>query len=260
MRGRHGIASQGIDRRSRVGINRASMRKNASCEIAVEPSIATALRRPRMAFSAVSRPWRTGIPNSSSSVGNREKSSVIGALADRRVACATSSITGHSTLCSGLSVLALPHHCAPMLPAVSPFSSRGDVNGTTGCDQCQKLRLLTLCRSVVVIAAEPEETRDGAVADPVEEHQAPAKSRRRNAQGCKGMPSIVLAISERALTVLPGFPPMDRREAHEEGTLGKRRAELAPRLCVEDRPPFERVLLGCVVVHGGRLAEPLDRR
>jgi hypothetical protein len=45
---------------------------------------------------------------------------------------------------------------------------------------------------------------------------------------------------------------MDRREPDEEGTLGKRRAELAPRLRVEDRPPLESVLLGCVVVHGGR--------
>jgi hypothetical protein len=74
------------------------------------------------------------------------------------------------------------------------------------------------------------------------------------------MPSIVLAISERAFAVLPGFPPMDRREAHEEGILGKRRAEVGPRVRVEDRPPFESVLLGCVVVHGGRIAEPLDRR
>ena len=74
------------------------------------------------------------------------------------------------------------------------------------------------------------------------------------------MPSIVLAISERALTVLPGFPPMGGREADEEGPLGKRRDELAPRLRVEDRPPFESVLLGCVVVYGGGVAEPRDRR
>src|SRR5450759_222539 len=74
------------------------------------------------------------------------------------------------------------------------------------------------------------------------------------------MADIVLAITERALTVLPGFPPMYRREAHEEGTLGQPRADLAPRLRVEERPPFESVLLGCVVVHGGRVAEPIDRR
>ena len=45
MRGRQGIASQGIDRPSCVGINRESMRKNAACEIDVEPSMASALRR-----------------------------------------------------------------------------------------------------------------------------------------------------------------------------------------------------------------------
>src|ERR1017187_5159638 len=119
----------------------------------------------------------------------------------------------------------------------------------TRCDQCQKLRLLTLCHSVVVTAAEPEETSNGAVADSVEEYQAPTKSGRRNAQGCKCMPSIVLAISERAFAVLPGFPPMDRREAHEEGILGKWRAEVGPRVRVEARQTFDSVYLQCVVVH-----------
>ena len=236
------------------------MRKNASCEIAVEPSIATALRRPRIAFSAVSRPWRTGVPKSSSSVGNPEKSS-----RDRRASGSSRglrNLVDHGPLDAVLGA----QRVGPAAPLCADAACRQPVQKlrrrqwTTGCDQCEKLRLLTLRRPVVVTAAEPEETRDGAVADPVEEHQAPAESRRRNAQGCKCMPSIVLAVSERALTVLPGFPPMDRREPHEEGTLGKRRAELAPRLRVEDRPPFESVLLGCVVVHGGRVAEPLDRR
>src|SRR5579864_8460651 len=117
-----------------------------------------------------------------------------------------------------------------------------------------------LCRPVVVTAAEPEESSYEAIAHPVEEHQAPAKGRRRNAKRCEGVPRIVLAVAERALAVLPGFPPMHRREAHEEGTLGKRRAELAPRLRVEDRPPFETVFLGRVVVHSRRVGEPIDRR
>src|SRR6185312_9921415 len=130
----------------------------------------------------------------------------------------------------------------------------------TGCDQYEKLRLLTLCLPVVIIAAEPEESSDEAIAHPVEEHQTPAKSRRRNAQRCKGVPRIVLAVAERALPVLPRFPPMYRGEAHEEGALGKRCAELAPRRRVENRPSLESVLLGCVVVHGGCVAEPIDRR
>jgi hypothetical protein len=69
--------------------------------------------------------------------------------------------------------------------------------------------------SQVLSAAEPEETRDGAVAYPIEKHQAPTKSR-RNAQACKYMPNIVvLALAERVLTVPPGFSLVDRREAHE---------------------------------------------
>ena len=51
------------------------------------------------------------------------------------------------------------------------------------------------------------------------------------------MTDIVLAVSKCALTVLPGFAPVDRREAHEEGAVGGRREELTPRLRVEDRPP-----------------------
>ena len=200
------------------------------------------------------------MPKSSSYVGNPEKSSVIGALADRRVACATSSITGQSTLRVGAQRVGLAAPLCADGACRQPVQKPRRRRWKTGCDQCEKLRLLTLCRPVVVTAAEPEESSDGFIAHPVEEHQAPAKSRRRNAQGCKGVPRIVLAVAERALAVLPGFPPMHRREAHEEGTLGKRRAELAPRLRVEDRPPFESVLLWCVVVHGGRVAEPIDRR
>src|SRR5579864_2038936 len=117
-----------------------------------------------------------------------------------------------------------------------------------------------LCRPVVVTAAEPEESSYDSMAHPVEEHQAPAKGRRRNAQGCEGVARIVLAVAERALAVLPGFPPMHRREAYEEGTLGNRRAELAPGLRLEHPPRLQSVLPRCVVVHGGRVAEPIDRR
>jgi hypothetical protein len=67
--------------------------------------------------------------HSCSSAGKREKSSVIGALSDRRVACATSPITGHSTRCPGLSMLALPRHWAPMVPAHCSCSRCADVNG-----------------------------------------------------------------------------------------------------------------------------------
>ena len=99
-------------RGSRVGIKRASMRKNVACEIAVEPSMATALRRPSIACSAVSRPGWTGVSMRASSPGNLDQSSVIDASVPR-VALVTSAITGHSTACPGLSRLARPCHTTP---------------------------------------------------------------------------------------------------------------------------------------------------
>ncbi len=74
------------------------------------------------------------------------------------------------------------------------------------------------------------------------------------------MTDIVLAVPERALTILPGFPPMDRRETHEERSLWEGRDEFTPRLRVEDRSPFESVLPRGIVVHSGHVPQPLNRR
>src|SRR6266536_3448868 len=109
MRGRQGRASHGIDRPSRVGTRRANIRKKVAAGIAVDASMLTALLRPRMTFSAVNAPDRTGAQKSSSSEGNLENSSSA-AILGFVVATATWSITGQSTPCSGLSTLAVPYH------------------------------------------------------------------------------------------------------------------------------------------------------
>src|ERR1019366_9326941 len=109
MRGRQDRASHGIDRPSRVGTSRAIIRKKVAAGIAMDPSMLTALLRPRMTFSAVNAPDRTGAPKSSSSEGNLENSSSA-AILEFAVAAATWSITGQSTSCSGLSTLAVPYH------------------------------------------------------------------------------------------------------------------------------------------------------
>ena len=84
------------------------MWNNVAAEIAVEPSMLTALRRPRMTVSALCAPDRIGRSNSSASDGNAAKSSSI-AASGLVVAAATSSITGQATW-SRLSRLALPYH------------------------------------------------------------------------------------------------------------------------------------------------------
>src|ERR1019366_8030423 len=109
MRGRQGRASHGIDRPFWGGTRRAIIRKNVAAGIAVDPSMLTALLRPRMTLSAVKAPDRTGTPKSSSSEGNLKNSSSA-AILEFEVAAATWSITGQSTPCSGLSTLAAPYH------------------------------------------------------------------------------------------------------------------------------------------------------
>jgi hypothetical protein len=79
-----------------VGTRRANILKNVAAEIVVDPSMLTALLRPRMTFSAVEAPDRTGGSKSSFSAGNPEKSSSI-ATVGLAVAAATWSITGQST-------------------------------------------------------------------------------------------------------------------------------------------------------------------
>src|ERR1017187_3645363 len=96
MRGRQEIESQGAARRAGGGTRRANILKNVAAEIVVDPSMLTALLRPRMTFSAVEAPDRTGGSKSSSSEGNPEKSSPI-APVGLAVAAAPWSITGQST-------------------------------------------------------------------------------------------------------------------------------------------------------------------
>src|ERR1035438_9205191 len=97
MRGREGKASHGIDRPSRVGTRRANIRKKVAAGIAVDPSMLTALLRPRITFSAEKAPDRTGAPKSSSSEGNLENSSSA-AILEFVVAAATWSITDRKSV------------------------------------------------------------------------------------------------------------------------------------------------------------------
>ena len=182
MRGLQGMASHGMDRRSRVGTRRASIRKNVSTGIDVVPSMLTALRRPSITFSASNDPDRTSGTKSSSSEGNREKSSCdrrLPALAGRRRA--TSSMTGQSAACAGLSALALPRQDAA--PAWRRASS-GRLLGmprcrlrSRGCHHRGELRMLALGESVVGVALEPEEPAQLRIADALEEEHLPAERR-----------------------------------------------------------------------------------
>ena len=62
----------------------------------------------------------------------------------------------------------------------------------------------------------------------------------------------MLAVSERTRSVLPGFPPIDRRQADEQGVLCHVRVPL--------HPDLEFVVIGRVVIQPGFCRQPLDGR
>jgi hypothetical protein len=72
------------------------------------------------------------------------------------------------------------------------------------------------------------------------------------------MSDVVLAVPERALAVLPGLPPENGREAHQEGTLGERARQRGPdgwrNLCTT----FQAMLPRSVVEDTGTLVEAVD--
>jgi hypothetical protein len=156
MRGRQGRTSHGIDRPSRVGARRANIRKKVAAGIAVDASMLTALLRPRMTFSAVNAPDRTGAPKISSSEGNLENSSSAAVLRFV-VATATWSITGQSTPCSGLSMLAVPYHREAATWDTNSLDREAPVAGPfLPDDKRHEFGMLPLRASVVGLAVESE--------------------------------------------------------------------------------------------------------
>src|SRR5678815_1908717 len=74
------------------------------------------------------------------------------------------------------------------------------------------------------------------------------------------MPHVVLAVAEPPLAVLPGFPPEDGREAHQEGTLGKRARQRRPDRWDKFCTTFETVFPWSVMVDAGTLVKAIHRR
>ena len=103
-------------------------------------SMLTALLRPRMTFSAVKAPDRTGAPKSSSSEGNLENSSSA-AIPEFVVATATWSITGQSTPCSGLSTLAAIENATVV--AAGRMSASGSLDGALSAAAVASVLLYT---------------------------------------------------------------------------------------------------------------------
>jgi hypothetical protein len=67
----------------------------------------------------------------------------------------------------------------------------------------------------------------------------------------------VLAVAEGALAVLPGLPPVDRGQAHQDGARGQFGRQGLPQLAGAFGADLQGVLAGGIVGHYGRLCQSL---
>jgi hypothetical protein len=74
------------------------------------------------------------------------------------------------------------------------------------------------------------------------------------------MPGVMLAITERALPVLPGLTPVDRSERDEERIRWETVRKTRPQLVGNVRAQFKPMFARCIVGHDRMLAESLNRR
>ena len=94
------------------------------------------------------------------------------------------------------------------VPVVGPFSLTTSATTEFG--------MLPLRAGVVGLAVEPEKLgHDGAI-HTVEEVDFPPEGSRRESHRSQCMADIVLAVPERTLAILPGLPPKNGRQPHEE--------------------------------------------
>ncbi len=125
---------------------------------------------------------------------------------------------------------------------------------TAGEDQERSIGVLPVGRlhvGKVRVAIEAEEGRDAIIAKPVPNERAPAERPGRAAHRGDGVSGVVLAIAKRALAVLPGFAPVNRRQTHEESAHGQERDEPGRHFAGQRRAALERVVARQVMVKTG---------
>jgi hypothetical protein len=76
--------------------------------------------------------------------------------------------------------------------------------------------MLPLRAGVVGLAVESEKLGHGGAAHTVEEADIPPEGSRRESHRPQRMADIVLAVPECTLAILPGLPPKNGRQPHEE--------------------------------------------
>jgi hypothetical protein len=150
-------------------MRRPSIRKKVAAEIAVEASMLTALRRPRITFSAVNEPERTGDSKSSPSEGYPDKSS---SNAVPGIGCGARHLVDHWPLHTVIGTedirLPVPSTGRDFTDGLLGQGQALWVGPATRRDHRQELRMLSLGTSVVGVTIEAEHPRDCRVARAVE--------------------------------------------------------------------------------------------
>jgi hypothetical protein len=109
-------------------------------------------------------------------------------------------------------------------------------------DDRNAFRLLALRPREIGVAVQAEDGGELFIGPSRQQRQLPAEQRRGHSQRADGMAGVVLAVTERALPVLPRLTPVDGRESDKEA-----RAERCPGGRFQHRPLFEPVLARGVV-------------
>ena len=149
---------------------------------------------------------------------------------------------------------------SPVSHAVEQPASvaRDGMRGRRG-DRDDAARFFALGLDEILFSIDAGERRDRCLRPGGQHDGAPACDRGREADRGNGMPEIVLAVTERPLTVLPGLAPMNGRERDQQDV--DRPSELRhPRLRTERASLLERMTIRRVVIDGRRVGETVQRR
>ena len=168
--------------------------------------------------------WRTA----GESPCGRRPATAAGVVALRGWRRPTASITSHGTR-SALSRARRARSTCPRLGGARPAPRQprraaaapdcGARRARAGATSIRHAGSSASAPSKSASRSTPTSEASGADVQPGTIAQVPAHQRRRHPHGRHGVPDVVLAVAERALAVLPGLAPVNRRQRREEAAL-----------------------------------------
>src|SRR6266849_10112365 len=118
--------------------------------------------------------------------------------------------------------------------------------------------MLTLSIVEIFFASRTQERGDGVFRDSIKQHHLPSECRSGNSCRPNRMTCIVVAVTERPLPILPGFPPVNGGEPEEKCARWKRSQQTSHlfqrKLCAQFQPMF----LWRIMIKTGFEIEPVE--